>query len=362
MTKQPTPVTGTVAAATPLDAAWAKVRAACAGFIGNVDALHFVQRSLVAALVDAQPGQPIVMAKTLLFTGPASVGKTHLANLVAGVLALPLVKIDGHGVRNREALFGLIDEALDAHGLAPQPGVSRSGIPTLVYPAFMAFVDEVHLVGPGTQQSWLTMLEQDDRSVNLDGKQGRRIALVGQATFIFATTQPTKMDRALRTRCTEIQLQRYTEAEVAQMVRKRFPQLPASPTYNVVDAIAACSRFVPRIAFEITRDILEEIKTSPADSAQACVKRALTGRGILTTGGMTRNDVRYLKVLHREGRPVGERVIRSQLHDVETQRISDEIEPYLVAMDYIAFSDRGRQLTYAGRRFLAEEAPKLNVE
>jgi Holliday junction resolvasome RuvABC ATP-dependent DNA helicase subunit len=202
------------------------------------------------------------------------------------------------------------------------------------------------------------MLEADTRSVLLDGKIGRRIAIVDQATFLFATTRPAEMNRALRTRCTEIQLHRYTEVEVAQMIWQRFPTL----TEPAVKTLAACSRLVPRIAFEIARDVLEEIKTSPTDGERACVKRVLNGRGILTTGGMTRDDVRYLKVLQREGRPVGERVIHSQLYDVDAQRISSDIEMYLMLMDYMRVTSGGRQLTYAGKRFLEDVAPTLNVE
>lgn len=350
MTKAPQPVS----TETPLDQAWAKVRAAFAGFIGNPDAVHAVQRGLVAALVDARPGQPVVMAKTLLFTGPASVGKTHLANLVTSVLAVPLVRLDGRGLRNRDRLFDLIDDALDAHDLRPQPSDPRSGVPTWIYPSIAVFVDEVHLVGAGTQESLLTMLEQDDRSVLLDGKRGRRIALVANATFIFATTRPAEMDRALRTRCTEIALQRYTEDEVALMVKQRFPQLPDTAAYSAVATIAACARFVPRVAFEMARDVLEEVKTSATPDVKAAVRRVMHGRSIIYANGITKSDFAYLSLLRREGRPLGEQAIRAQLQDLEAAHITDDIEPFLFMLRFVTVTPKGRQLTLAGERFLQE--------
>jgi hypothetical protein len=139
--------TPTVTAATSLDNAWAKVRDAFAGFIGNADAIHAVQRGLVAALIDAPAGQPIVMAKVLLFSGPPSVGKTYLANLVTSVLDAPLVYLDGSILRSRERLFEMIDDALDAREMQPKPDQPRSGTPVLRYPRFACFVDEIHLVG-----------------------------------------------------------------------------------------------------------------------------------------------------------------------------------------------------------------------
>jgi len=109
-------------------------------------------------------------------------------------------------------------------------------------------------------------------------------------------------------------------------------------------------------------EVMDEIFVNGPNDLRGCLKRVLNGRGILTTGGMTRDDVRYLQLLQREGRPLGERVIRSQLHEVDPQRIADDIEPYLVTMGYLSFSDKGRQLTYAGRRFVQDVAPELDVK
>lgn len=337
-----------------LEIAKAKVAAAFDGFIGNTDAVYAVQRSLVAAFVSAPAGQPVAMPKTFLFSGPASVGKTELARRVTATLGLPLVRLDGRGLKSRDRLFEMIDDALFAHRLVPQASEDRSGTPTFQYPPFAVFVDEIHLVGDGTQESLLTMLEADDRTMLLDGKRGRRIAIVDRAAFIFATTRPSEIDRALRTRCTEIQLQRYTEAEVAQMVKARFPQLPDTAAYSAVSTIAACARFIPRIAFEMAREVIEEILTSTDGDVRACVRRVMNGRSIIYANGVTKDDYRYLTVLQREGRPLGETTVRAQLFDVDGLHIADDIEPFLLSMNFIAITSKGRQLTLSGERFLQE--------
>ncbi len=359
MTKSTQPATPTVSTATALDAAWAKVRAGFDGFIGNTDAVYAIQRGLVAAFVDAAPGQPPVLSKSYLFIGPASVGKTELARRVTTILDLPMVFLDGRSLRNREKFFDLVDDALYAHDLKPHALEARSGTATFQYPAFAAFIDETHLVGPSTQESLLTMLEHDDRSVLLDGKRGRRIAVVDKAAFLFATTRPAEVNRALRTRTTEINLQRYTEEEVAQMVRLRFPQLIDVPQYSPVATIAACARFIPRIAFEMARDVVEEIKTSTHQEVRTCVRNVMNGRSIIYANGVTKNDYAYLKLLQHEGRALGEQAIRSHLQgEIDAAQISEDIEPFLFSLKLVSPTGKGRALTYAGYEFL-DQARKL---
>lgn len=353
-------MTKSVSAETPLQQARARVDRAFDGFIGNDDAVYTIKRSLIVALGKAPAGQPPVMDKTFLFIGAPSVGKTELASRVTTVLGLPFVRLDGRGVRSRERLFEMIGDALLAHQppLRPLTNGERSGIPLIEYPPFVVFVDEIHLVSERAQEGFLTMLEADDRTMLLDGELGRRIAVVRQATFIFATTKPADLDAAFRSRCIEVQLRTYTEAEVQAMLKQRFPEL----TDTDARTIASCSRLRPRVAFAMAGEVMDEIFVNGPTDIKGCLRRVMNGRGILTTGGMTRDDVRYLKLLQREGRPVGERVIHSQLHDIDAQRIVNDIEPYLVAANYLQFSDKGRQLTYAGKRFLEDVVPGLNVD
>jgi Holliday junction resolvasome RuvABC ATP-dependent DNA helicase subunit len=184
----------------------------------------------------------------------------------------------------------------------------------------------------------------------LNSDRGWRIAVARHATFIFATTKPADLDRAFRSRCIEVQLRRYTTDEVNIMVRKRFDQLPDSATLT----IAACSRMLPRVAFMMAQDVKEEILTSEDGDIRACVRRVMHGRGIRYANGITRDDVRYLELLRREGRPMGERAIRAHLYDVDQAIISDDIEPFLLSLEFIAVTDKGRQITLAGKNFLKE--------
>jgi replication-associated recombination protein RarA len=98
---------------------------------------------------------------------------------------------------------------------------AQYGKARLIHPPLIVFVDEVHLVARAVQESFLTVLESRDRTVVLDD----RVAVLAQATYLFATTRSSELDAAFRSRCTEVYLHAYTEAEVAQMLARAFAGL-----------------------------------------------------------------------------------------------------------------------------------------
>jgi Holliday junction resolvasome RuvABC ATP-dependent DNA helicase subunit len=335
-----------------LHRARAKVDQAFASFVANTEAVYAIKRALTVAIAQTPDGAVVSMPKSFLLSGPASVGKTDLSKRIAQVLGLPQVRIDGRAVKTREKLFETIDEALSAHNLSAMYKEDRGGMPAFAYPPFLVFIDEAHLAGEKAQESFLTLLEADDRTIVLDGARGRRLALVEKACFVLATTKPADLDKAFRSRCIEIQLRRYTVAEVAEMVKARYTYLPDS----AIDRISACSRTLPRVAFAMAEDVHDEVVYADEDTPdiKACVKRVMNGRGILFANGVTRDDLRYLEVLKKEGRSLGERHIKAQLFDVDEARVTDDIEPFLLSLEYIRMTGGGRALTPAGEEFLRD--------
>lgn len=335
-----------------------KVDEAFKSFVANTEAVYAIKRALTVAIASTPDGQPVSIPKTFILSGPASVGKTDLARRIASVLGLPVVRLDGRTVRTPERLFEMIDTALLAHKppLAPVFKEERGGIPKFDYPGFLVFIDEIHLATEHVQEYFLTLLEADDRTMLLNGARGNRIAVVEKSAFVFATTKAADLDRAFRSRCIEVQLRRYTVDEVAQMVKDRYSHLPDV----AIERIAACSRMLPRVAFSMAEDVREEVIYSAEDSPdiKACVKRVMNGRGIIYANGITRDDLRYLQALKKESRALGEKAIKAQLFDVDEQRVSDDIEPFLMSLDLIRITGNGRALTPAGEQFLAD-AKKL---
>ncbi len=63
------------------------------------------------------------------------------------------------------------------------------------------------------------MLEATDHTVVL----ADQVAHVRRATFLFPTTRASDVDAAFTSRCDEIQLLEYNEAEVARILRWKVP-------------------------------------------------------------------------------------------------------------------------------------------
>ena len=321
-----------------------RVTEGLAGFVGNRAAVETLRRAMLRALLTNPPQLPA----SYLFTGNPSTGKTELARRVARCLGLPFVSLDGRGLGNRERLFELIDGALRDSGQTPVQVETRYQRPVFRYPPFVVFIDEVHLVPRAVQESFLTALEPMDRSVLL----ADRVALLPEATFLFATTRPSDVDAAFRTRCMEIPLQDYSDEEVAAIVGMAYPNLPD----HLRRKIARYGRLVPRIALEVSRELANESLVSEhqersLDDHLEEVRRTR----LIDANGLGLADIEYLELLEGESRPLGERSILAMLTNIDKDRVLEEVEPLVVARLRLARkTDRGREITPEGRRYLLE--------
>jgi DNA phosphorothioation-dependent restriction protein DptH len=323
-----------------------RVRKAFEGFVGNENAVHQLSRDLIVALLNDPPH----LSKNILLQGLPSVGKTELARRIARALGLPFVHLDGPSLTSRERLFQLIDGQLDQHGQGPSEVGLEGTARVLEYPPFVVFVDEVHLVSRSVQESLLTMLEPMDRRARLSDT----IALVPRATFIFATTRPSRLDPALRSRCSQIDLRPYDLGQVAEMVKRRVES-----DYNqdwqseVYLRIAQLGRLVPRLAFALAEDLRNEMIANPAPRSVAEHLEAVRVSMEIDENGLRLLDLDYLDILDRANRAIGEEAIANQLGTVDRDQVVTEIEPALLRLRLIARTQSGRAITAAGREYLA---------
>lgn len=314
------------------------------GFIGNDSAVRRLKNDLLRALIERPPH----LSKNFLFTGQPSTGKTEISRRMSSALRLPFVKLDGRGLRSRERLFELIDGELIGQGLNPSQSGTQAGLPIYTYPPLIVFIDEVHLVPRAIQESLLTMLEAADRSLTLPD----RVAIMNQATFLFATTRASDLDAAFRSRCSEVQLREYNREQVAEIVRLHFPH--GWPT-NVYLTIAQLGRRVPRIALELAKELETAIAVTEDSNLTVEMHLDIVRQSReLDNLGLTSTDLEYLSLLARENRPVGEQMIINILGTVDRDRVIDEIEPFLRSLGFVRFGPRGREITEEGRDYLTE--------
>jgi DNA phosphorothioation-dependent restriction protein DptH len=329
-----------------------RVRDAFDGFIGNATAVKRITNDLLRALIERPP----YLAKNYLFTGQPSTGKTEIARRMAAALGLPFVKLDGRGVQSRQRLFELVNGELSQQGQAPSQVGQMAGLPVMQYPPLVVFIDEVHLVPRGVQESLLTMLEAADRTVTLED----HVAKVNRATFLFATTRASDVDAAFRTRCAEVQLKEYELDEVAEIVRRRTGGHWPAEVYTKIATIGRC---VPRVALELAKELETEITVTehPSRSVAEHLEEVRRAQEIDNLG-LTVTDHAYLEILERENRAVGEQAVVNMLGTVDKGRVLNEVEPFLKRLGFIRLGQRGREITPEGREYVLTKRRTGNVQ
>jgi len=322
-----------------------QVRNAFAGFVGNENAVNRVTKDLLRALIENPPH----LSKNYLFTGQPSTGKTELARRMAIALGLPFVRLDGRSVGSRERLFDLVRGELGQQELAASEVGKQAGLPVMKYPPLVIFIDEVHLLPRSLQEGLLTMLEAADRTVTLS----HQVAQVNSATFLFATTRTSDVDSAFRSRCTLIHLQEYNLEEVAEILQQKL--LYDWPKEIYLE-IARLGRGVPRIALQLAEELVTEITVSehPEYSLHEHLEevRKASDRDEI---GLTSLDLDYLSLLEHENKPVGEQTLLNLLGTVDKDRVTGEVEPFLVRLGFLKLGGRGREITTEGRRYILQK-------
>lgn len=302
-------------------------------------------KKLVIPMVrDALAQDPTMLEATLLFTGPASTGKTLFSQTIAEVLRLPFVDLNGTVVRKVEELLDRIELAcLDAGSSKKQTG-TRGGLPVFLYPPAVVFIDECHALPRIAQTELLTATEPSQR----EAKTNDEIADLSEVTFLLATTDPNRLLEPLKTRAREINLEPYTRAEVAEIVRRKYPRWPGT----VHLALAVAGRLIPRQA--LTRgDDFDRFLRHEHPSERASEQLALQFMRELDMDelGLIPRDYRYLALLPSDRTPRGLQAIASQLH-LEEAEVEESVEPFLIQLQLVEREARGRKITQRGLELL----------
>lgn len=276
----------------------------------------------------------------VLLYGPAGLGKTTLANIIAKELGVSIKTTSGPAIE-RVGDFG--------------------SILTNLQDGDILFIDEIHRLNKTIEEVLYPAMEDFKLDIMIGkGPSARTIQLdLPKFTLIGATTKLGSLSNPLRNRFGAIhRLEFYGNDEIKNILRRSGRILEVPMEEEGLAEIAKCARATPRVANRLlkrVRDFSQIKNYKTIDSVKA--REALEMIDVDHIG-LEPADKHILRVIIEKfsGGPVGLSTIAAATSE-EIKTIEDVYEPYLLQIGFLARTPRGRVATELAYRHLGVDFP-----
>ena len=263
-----------------------------------------------------------------LFFGPAGLGKTTLAELIAREMGVNIRTTSGPALEKPGDLVGTLTNLREGDIL---------------------FIDEIHRLRPVIEEFLYPAMEDYRIDIRLsEGPKAQTITMpIEKFTLVGATTRLGMLTPPMRARFgIEQRLNFYPASELEEIVRRTADVLKVQIDDGGAEEIACRSRGTPRVANRLLRRIRDfaQVK-SGGNITRAVAKEALKLLDV-DQFGLDDMDTRILKAIIEkfEGGPVGVKTIAAAVGEDEGT-IEEVYEPFLVQNGFLQRTPRGRAAT-----------------
>jgi len=291
-------------------------------FIGQDDLRANLQVFLRSAMDRGQ-----VMDHTLLYGNPG-LGKTTLAQIIAGELGVNLVSTSGP-VMERSGDLAAILTNLQRHDVL--------------------FIDEIHRMPPSVEEIFYPALEDFKLDLVIGQGPGARTVKIDLEPFtlVGATTRIGLLSSPLRDRFGVIfRLDFYGPDDLALIVQRSAAIFHIDITEDGALEIGKRSRGTPRIANRLLRRVRDFAMVEGGRSIDRDLARAALERLEVDHLGLDHMDRRILMAVIQKfgGGPVGVKTIATACSE-EVRTLEEIYEPYLIQCGFLKRTSRGRVAT-----------------
>lgn len=274
----------------------------------------------------------------VLLYGPAGLGKTTLAHIIAKELDSNIRVTSGPAIERVGDLGSILTNLQDGDIL---------------------FIDEIHRLNKLIEEVLYPAMEDHKLDIIIGkGPSARTIQLdLPKFTLIGATTRLGSLSNPLRNRFGAIhRLEFYTPEEIEKILARSSKILGVEADNSGLSKIAACSRCTPRVANRLLKRVRDYAQIKNHQSVDSVVAKQALEMIDIDEIGLEPADRNILDTIIKKfgGGPVGVQTIAAATSE-EVQTIEDVYEPYLIQLGFLARTPRGRVVTKNGFEHLGHE-------
>jgi Holliday junction DNA helicase RuvB len=275
-----------------------------------------------------------------LFFGPAGLGKTTLAELIAREMGVNIRTTSGPALEKPGDLVGTLTNLREGDIL---------------------FIDEIHRLRPVIEEFLYPAMEDYKIDIRLsEGPKAQTITMpIEKFTLIGATTRLGMLTPPMRARFgIEQRLNFYPASDLETIVRRTAEVLKVEIDDGGAEEIACRSRGTPRVANRLLRRIRDYAQVKSGGHIDRNIAKDALQLLDVDQFGLDDMDSRILRTIIEkfEGGPVGVTTIAAAVGE-DAGTIEEVYEPFLVQNGFLQRTPRGRMATAQAYRHFGYTMP-----
>jgi Holliday junction DNA helicase RuvB len=280
-----------------------------------------------------------------LFFGPAGLGKTTLAELIAREMGVNIRTTSGPALEKPGDLVGTLTNLREGDIL---------------------FIDEIHRLRPVIEEFLYPAMEDYRIDIRLsEGPKAQTITMpIEKFTLVGATTRLGMLTPPMRARFgIEQRLNFYPAEDLETIVRRTAEVLKVEMDDGGAEEIACRSRGTPRVANRLLRRIRDYAQVKAAGRITREIAKDALQLLDVDQFGLDDMDSRILKTIIEkfDGGPVGVSTIAAAVGE-DAGTIEEVYEPFLVQNGFLQRTPRGRMATAQAYRHFGFTMPSATSQ